>query len=108
MVHRITDGALDHACPCQKLLVVIRISGDIVLFDTGGAHQSPLIMIAGKPDLSDVGIGYIIRDILCIQMTVIIDDRTILRIVVIQSLCSCRFQHKLVIDQVSHTDLPLL
>ena len=86
VVHRITNGALDHACPGKKLLIVVGIACDEFFVDTCGTHQSPLIMITGEPEPGDILKRDIICDVLRIQMTVIVNDGTFLRIVEIKTL----------------------
>ena len=77
---RIADSELQRFRPLLKLLPVRRVSGDIVLLHTVGTHGTPFIMVPSQPYLCDVVKLSVLRDLLRIDVTVIVQNRHIFRI----------------------------
>ena len=59
-------------------------------------------MVSRKPEFGKVIVGDVLRNVLGIDMTVIVDDRTILRKVVVKTLGSGGRKQELISDQCGH------
>ena len=89
---RIADGELQRFRPLLKLLPVRRVSGDIILLHTIGTHGTPFIMVPSQPYLCDVVEFPVLRDLLRIDVTVIVQNRHGFRICVEKLLRRFRTQ----------------
>ena len=77
---RIADGEFQRFRPLLELLPVRRISGNVILLYPVGTHGTPFIMIPSQPYLRDVVKFPVLRDLLRVDVTVIVQNRHALRI----------------------------
>jgi hypothetical protein len=75
MVQRITQGVWYGLGPSQKLLEGIGITSAEVLRYTIGAHCPPLVVVALKPNLSQISKTTVLGQVFRGKMAVIVEDR---------------------------------
>ena len=111
VVHRVSDGHLQGSREAQELLIGIRASGDLVLRNTVGTHDSPLVVVAevaavvipaAQPDLRDVVVAAVLIDLLRRNVAVIVDDRHFFRVIVEEMLCRLVVKHKVLVHKCFH------
>ena len=71
VVNGIAHGSLQRGCPSPELLLIRRIAGDEALRYTTGPHQTPFVVIAFQPQLSEVGKGAVFCDLLGADVAVV-------------------------------------
>lgn len=64
---------------------IARIAGAQPLRHAVGAHRPPFIVIAPQPDIVQVAEAGILRDLLRRQMAVVIENRLLCRVVMVQT-----------------------
>ena len=107
VVQRIADQLGHGLGPGLEFLPVGGVGvGDILLFHTVGADLTPLIMVAAQPYLGDVVKLPVLVDLLGVDMAVVIHDRHLLRIVVVQLFRHVRVQHKILVHKWLHLIVP--
>ena len=74
VVHGVADGTGQGFRKLLELLTVGGVAGDVVLGNTVGTHDTPLVVVAAQPDLRDVFKTNILINLLGIQMAVVVDD----------------------------------
>ena len=85
MIERVTDGVRDGRRPGVKLLAIGRIAGAQALSHTVGAHRTPFVMVTLQPDVIQVFETVIFGNLLRRQMAVVVENRLIFCIVVVQA-----------------------
>ena len=93
--HRIPDCTRQCFGKFLEFFPVISVTGDKMLIDSVGTHQPPFIMVAAEPKLGDILKTAVFPDFLGIDMTVIINNRHIFGVFMIQPLGSRRVQQKI-------------
>ena len=103
MIKRIAKGIGYGLCPFLKLLPIAGIlTSTILLIDTVGTHSTPLIVVATQPKFCDALETVVISYHLWYQMTMIIDNRHLCRIVVIQILSNLGLQDEILVVESFH------
>ncbi|MNV31654.1 hypothetical protein D3C71_1229690 [compost metagenome] len=64
MIERIANCRGQRPSKCQELLVIFPVSGYIPLLYSVRAHDSPFIMIAIEPDLSQIAVRLVLINLL--------------------------------------------
>jgi hypothetical protein len=82
VIQRIADQLGHYATISLEAIKVGSVTGDVLFINAAGAHSSPLIVVAVKPYLGDVGIALILCDLSGGKVAVIVDDGKLFRIVV--------------------------
>ena len=72
--------------PGLELLEVIGVAGDKALLHAGRPHDPPLVVVAAEPDLGDVLELPVLRDVLGRQVAVVVEDRHLAGVLVVQPL----------------------
>ncbi|MPN00523.1 hypothetical protein SDC9_147718 [bioreactor metagenome] len=71
--------------PRVKLLAVGSVAGTQALSDTVSAHRAPFVMVAFQPDVIQILEPVVFGDLLWRQMAMVIEDRLVFRIIMIQT-----------------------
>ena len=103
VIKRVTECIRHCLCPFLKLLPVGGISTSAVaLIHAIGTHSTPLVMVTAEPKLCDtlklVIISYHLRD----EVTVIINDRHLCRMIVEKILRSLSVEQEIFIHKLFH------
>ena len=107
MVQRIAEQVGHGLCPLLKLFPIRRVTGDVPLIDAVGAHGAPFIMVAAQKELCNIPKLMILGNDFRIQMTVVVDNRHLFRVIVKQPPPRLVSQHKIVMDK-THSVTPSL
>ena len=102
VIQRIADQLFQRLRPFLKFLARRSVAGDVIFLYAVGAHLTPLIMVAAKPHLSDVFEMLVLRDLLRIEVAVVVEDRHNLSVVVIQFLCGFCGKQKILVHKWFH------
>ena len=111
VVHRVADGHGQSLCKLLEALAVGLITGDVLLGHTVGTHHAPLVVVAevaavrvaaAQPYLSDVLKAAVLVDLTGRDMAVVVADRHIRSVVVVQMLSSGRLEHEFLIHKCFH------
>ena len=86
----------------QELFIVRCAAGDVIFFNTVGAHNAPLVVVAAQPQLGDVGETPILPNILGIDVAVIVADGHFCCVVMIQPLGGLVGQQEVLIHKFLH------
>ena len=106
VVQRITEGVGHRLCPLLELLPVRGVLAcAILLVDTVGTHSAPLIVVTTEPELCDALETMIVGHHLGDQVTVIVDNRHLSRVVVIQVLSRLGLENEVIIIELLHNFL---
>ena len=77
MVERVSDKVLDCFCPFEEFFVVRFVAGDVVFGYAVSAHLSPFVVVAAKPDFSEVLEFFILCNLSRNEMAVIVPERLV-------------------------------
>ena len=111
VVHRVADGHGQSLCKLLEALAVGLITGDVLLGHTVGTHHAPLVVVAkvaavrvaaAQPYLSDVLKAAVLVDLTGRDVAVVVADRHIRSVVVVQMLSSGRLEHEFLIHKCFH------
>ena len=69
------------------------------LLESAGAHLPPLVVVAAKPDVRDVVPALVLRDLRRRKMAVVVDDRHLLRMAVVELLRRLGREEEVVVDE---------
>ena len=87
VVDRVADGALDSVDEGQVLGVVV-VAADHGLGRAVRAHEAPLVVVAEavvvEPDLGEVLVALVLVDLSGNEVAVVVDDRHLLRVAVVE------------------------
>ena len=108
MVKRITERRTEGGAICNELFLVRASACDKFLVNTVVAHQPPLVVVAGKPDLKNVADLTVLKDLLLGQMAMVVEYGHILCIAEIQLLCGLVHQQKIVFYIAHYSVTPVL
>lgn len=87
---RIADSFAEALSPFTEFVVIGGIAGYVLLVNTAGAHEAPLVVIAAQPYLSDVVELTVLCDLLGVDVAVVVKNRFFLCVVVEQLFgCLC-------------------
>ena len=102
VVQGISDCLSKALSPLAEFLIVGSISGDVLFVNSEGTHQTPFIMVAAQPYLSNVVKLTILSDFSGVDMAVIVQNRSVLCVIVEQLLCCFCFQQKIFVHKCFH------
>ena len=111
VVHRVADGHGQSLCKLLEALAVGLITGDVLLGHTVGTHHAPLVVVAkvaavrvaaAQPYLSDVLKAAVLVDLTGRDVAVVVADRHIRSVVMVQMLSSGRLEHEFLIHKCFH------
>ena len=88
------------------LFVVAGVTGDVLLVDAKGAHTAPLVVVAAQPHLAQIFKLLVLGDLHGLQMAMIIDDRHMLCILVVEHLAGLIGEEQLFAETIIHNKYP--
>ncbi|MNI35120.1 hypothetical protein D3C73_891310 [compost metagenome] len=98
MVERIADGKRQHLAPLGELVFVRSLTSNIMLINAEGSQRTPFVMITAQPQLSDAAKPLVLGYGPGIKMTVIVNDRQRLGMLMIQDAGFLRLQQKILVN----------
>ena len=107
VVQRIADKLFQGLCSFLEFFPVGGVAGDVLFFHTVTAHDAPLVVVAAQPDLSDVLKPAILPDLLGIDVAVVVQDRHLGRVIMIQNLRGVVGQQEVLIHKLLRGNYPL-
>ena len=99
VVERIAERFGDGFRPLLELFPIGGVAGAEAFLDACGPHRPPLVMVAGEPDLREVGEAAVGGDLGRRQVAMIIDDRQMPGVAVIQRDRPIAFQQEIVAEE---------
>jgi hypothetical protein len=96
VIERIPERVGNCGCPGVKSLPIRNGAGNEFLIDPVGAHGSPLIVIAGEPELGDARKPVILGNLPGREVTVIVEYREIAGVLDIEFPCRRRLKKKII------------
>jgi hypothetical protein len=99
MIQGIAERGRDRLGPFLELIPVRRIAGAITFGHAVGAHRPPLVMVAVKPSLREVFELVILGDLLRRQVAVVVDDRHVPSVLVVQRHRPVGLQQEILRDE---------
>ena len=98
----IADCFAQALCPFTEFFIVGSVSCNVFFLYAAGAHETPFIMVAAQPDLSDILKLTILSDFPGVNVAVVVKYRCVLCIVVEQLLRCFGFQQKVFVHKCFH------
>ena len=74
-IKRVAHRSLEARRPCAELLARLRVACDERLRHAAGTHQTPLVVVAIKPDLRNIREFPVLQNLLRREVAVVVDDR---------------------------------
>ena len=71
----VADSLAQALSPFAELLVIGSVTGDVLFVHTARTHETPLVVIAAQPYLSDVVELTILSNLLGIDMAMVVQNR---------------------------------
>ena len=102
VIERIADQRGHNRRVSTEFLIIRRVPGDIFFVDPGAADGSPFVVVAAQPQLGQIRVLFVLRDVLRRYMAVVVDDRELFGIGVIEDLCRLRVQKKVLSHKGLH------
>ena len=102
VIERIAHCMFKRICPFLKLLIRRFVTRDIFFWNTVGTHRTPFVVIAAQPNLCQVGELIIFGNLLRNQMTMIVNDRHLCSVLMIELLRRLRLQKEIGIKKCFH------
>ena len=84
VIERVAERLGNRLRPFLELLPIRRVAGAVAFVDAGRPHGTPLIVIAVEPGLRDVLEIAVLGDLLRRQVAMVVDDRQIAGVLVIE------------------------
>ena len=81
-------------------------AGDLLLGDAAGTHDAPLVVVAAQPGVGDVVHADIIKDLLGIQMAVVVEDGHFLGVLVVEPAGRLSVEEKILRNKALHSACP--
>jgi len=99
---RIAEGVRNGGGPLSEFFFIRRCTGDIVFVDAHSSHRPPFVVVAFQPDLSDVLKPAVCSDISRWKVTVVVYDREVGGVVVVEPACCFIMEEEVFADQSFH------
>ena len=107
VIERIAERFGNGPGPLLELLPVRGVASDVALGDAGGTHRAPLVVIAVEPDLRKVLEATVRGDLLRGKVGMIVDDRQVAGVLVIQLNGAIVLEEEVLRDEdVAHGSSP--
>ena len=107
VIQRVADGFGKRSGKCLEFLFGIGTSGNQFLRNAAGPHDAPFIMVGTEPEIGNVTETDVVRDFGNRNMTMVINDRHVLGVLVIQHLRALRIQKEVFIHKLHSDILPI-
>ena len=102
VVHRVADAVLEGGGEGEPLVMPAGVAADVLLVHAVGEHHAPLVVVAAEHELADVGELVVLRDLCRRNVAVIVVDRHLFRVLVIQLLGHIIFQQEIPVHKCFH------
>lgn len=99
VVERVTQGLRDGFGPGEEFIAGSGISSAKALIDAVGAHGPPLVVVAFEPDFEEVGELTVVGDVARGEMVVVVENRFLRSVLMVQSARSGTLQQKVVMNE---------
>ena len=106
VIQRIADQVGHGLRPLLELLRRRRVPRDILLRHPAGAHGTPLVVVSSQPHLRDAVVPLVLIDLHRIDVAVVVDDRHLRPVLVVQPLAGLGLQEKVFVHKGNHIDFP--
>ena len=104
VVDRVADQAGHDRRKAVELVAVARAAGHIFLGHRVCAHDAPLVVVPGEPRLADVRKLLVFVNFGRVQMAVVVEDRHVLRVLVVQPARRLRGEQEVLANKALHVD----
>ena len=94
VIKRVPHRVWDSLRPFLEFLVAAAVSCYVFLQNSVASERSPFVVVSTQPQLSDVAELIVVGDHLRLQVAVIVNDRQLLRKIVIQALRGFGAKHE--------------
>ena len=102
MIERVSNEHRHRFSPLLELFTIRLVACDVLLRYAVCSHLTPLIMVSAEPYLENVVELSVLCDFLRIDMAVVVEDRCILGVCVVE-LDRCRvLQHEILVHELFH------
>ena len=105
MVHRVGDQLGHDTGEGIELVARVGVAGDQAFLDPGPAHQPPFVVIMAKPERAKLVPALVLGDLGRGQVVVVVENRLVCRVLVIQPTRRLIVQQKLVVNKRHGTRL---
>ena len=99
MIERVSHCVRNSLCPLLEFLIAAARSCDVLLRHTVASHGSPLVVVASEPDLCQVLELMVACNHFRDKVAVIVDDRHLLRTLVIKFAGEIIREHEIVVNE---------
>ena len=106
VIQRVAERGGDGLGPFLELLAIRGVARAITFLHAVGAHRAPLVMVAVEPGLGEVLELLIFGDLLRRQVTMVVDNRHVARVLVVQRDRSIVLQQKVLCNEDVLHDTP--
>ena len=106
MENRISRRIGQRSGKCHKTLFIAALTGNERFRFAVLPHQPPLVMVVAQPNLGDILRGAVLPNIFGTQVTMIIDNRHMLCVLMIQPLGRLIFKQEMFIHKCFHRFFP--
>ena len=107
VVHGVANALGQSFCELLELLAVGSVTGDVLFLNTVAAHNSPLVVVAAQPNLSDVLKLAVLPDFLGVDVAVVVQNGHLGSVIVIQGLRGLVGQQEVLVHKLLHWKNPL-
>ena len=106
MENRISRRIGQRSSKCHEALFIAALTGNERFRFAVLSHQPPLVMVVAQPNLGDILRGAVLPNIFGAQVTMIIDNRHMLCVLMIQPLGRLIFKQEVFIHKCFHLFFP--
>src|SRR5574344_1957454 len=105
VVEGIADETRQRLRPREERPERIRVlrARDVRLRNPAGPHLAPLVVVAAEPDFGNRLVLLVLRDVLRIDVAMVVDDRHLRRVLVVELLRGRRLQQEILVQKLLHT-----
>ena len=100
MVKRISQRVWHGLAPREKFFIGLGFARAKFFRNSIAAHRAPFVVVAFQPDLGQVGKAPVASKVLGRKVAVVIDDRQLLRHLMIKSTCRRTLEQEILVDEV--------
>ena len=102
VVEGVPHGVGDGRGPFLEFLIRSAVAGDIFLRNAVSSHCSPFIMVSAEPNLRKIPELIVVSNHLGDKVAMIIDNRHILRALMVEFACRIALQHEVLSNEFFH------
>ena len=102
----VADAVLEGGGERLPLLQPGAVAAAVLVVHAVGEHHAPLVVVAAEHELADVGELVVLRNLCRRDVAVIVEDRHVLRILMIQLLRHVIFEQEIRVHKLFHGNRP--